>query len=55
MGDDQAHPGAAVGEREHCKVPSGSVLAIQWGVDLLFEPGVECLTRSRHFNDLDVG
>jgi hypothetical protein len=35
MWDEQAHPGAAVGERERRKVPYGSVLAIQWGLDLL--------------------
>ena len=28
-------PGAAVGERQHREVPSGSVLGIQWGVGLL--------------------
>ena len=55
MGDDQAHSRAAVGEREHREVPSGSVLGIQRGVGLLAEPGVEFFTRPRRRDDLEVG
>ena len=55
MRGDQAHPGAAVGERQHREVPSGSVLGIQCGVGLLAEPGVEFFTRPRCRNDFQLG
>jgi hypothetical protein len=37
------------------KVPSGSVLAIQWDVGLLVEPGVEFSTPSGRRDDLNLG
>ena len=55
MGGDQAHPGAAVGERQHRKVPSGSTLGIQRGKGLLVQPGVELFTRARRLDDLQLG
>ena len=48
-------PGAAVGERQHREVPSGSVLGIQGGVGLLAEPGVEFFARPRRRDDLEFG
>ena len=50
---DEAHPRAAVGERQHRKVPSGSVLGIQGDVGLLAQPGVEFLPRPRR-GDLEL-
>jgi hypothetical protein len=55
MQDDQAHPGTAVGEREHRKVPSGSMLGIERRVGLLAEPGVEFFAWPRRRDDLDGG
>ena len=54
MREDQAHPGAAVGERQHREVPSGPVLGIQRGAGLLIEPGVEFFTRARR-RDFQLG
>ena len=55
VGGNEAHPGAAVGERQHREVPSGSVLGIQRGVSLLGEPGIEFFARPGRRHDLELG
>ena len=55
MGDDEADPRAAVGERENGEVPFGSVLGIQGGVGLVVQLRVEFFTGTGTLDDLDVG
>ena len=55
MRRDQAQSRAAVGERQHREVPTGSVLGIKRSVGLLGQPGVELLARPRCRDDLQLG
>src|SRR5689334_2661417 len=55
MSDDQAHHRTAVGERQHRKVPSGSVLGVRPLAGLLAAPSVDLAARPSCVDDLEAG